>query len=83
MFHISWNKDAKKVIGRLDLYGVIILIGYILIEVFRDHIIKYITHDFEVTTIGFAVLAGIMFGRVFGTRGKILQVLRTEKIFKI
>lgn len=81
MFHISWNDDAKKVVSRLDLFGIIILIGYIAFEIFREKIVAYITHDFQVGTIGFAVLAGIMFGRFWGTRGKIVQILREQEIF--
>jgi hypothetical protein len=81
MYHISWNKDSEKVVGKLDLYGIIVLILYVLFEIFRDNIVTYITHGFEVGTIGFAVLAGIMIGRVMGTRGKITQVLKEQKVF--
>lgn len=81
MYNISWSHDMKKVIGRLDLFGIIILIFYLAIELSRDKIIAYFTNDFEVVTIGFAVLAGIMLGRVIGTRGKILQVLKEQEIF--
>jgi hypothetical protein len=81
MYHISWDKDAKRVISRLDLFGIIILILYVALEIFREKIVGYITHDFEVGTIGFAVLAGIMFGRVLGTRGKILKILKEQKVF--
>jgi len=81
MYHISWNNDSEKVVGKLDLYGIIVLILYVLFEIFRDNIVTYITHGFEVGTIGFAVLAGIMIGRVMGTRGKITQVLKEQKVF--
>lgn len=81
MYHISWNKDSKKVVGRLDLYGIIILAAYVLLELSRDTIVSYITHGFEVGTIGFAILAGIMIGRVLGTQGKISQVLKDQQVF--
>lgn len=82
MYHISWDKDAKKVISRLDAYGIVILILYILLEVFRGKVVGFFTHNFEVETVGFAVLAGIMFGRVIGTRGKIIRILTEQKVFK-
>lgn len=82
MFHTSWDKNAKKVVSRLDVYGVIILILYIAFEISRERIVGFITHDFETGTIGFAVLTGIMFGRIIGTRGRIIDVLREQKIFK-
>jgi hypothetical protein len=82
MYHISWDKNAKKVISRLDIYGIIILVLYVLLEIFRERIVGFVTHDFEVGTIGFAILAGIMFGRVLGTRGKIIKVLNDQRVFK-
>lgn len=81
MFHTSWNDDTKKVVSRLDAFGVVILILYILFEIFRERIVGYFTHDFQVGTVGFAILAGIMFGRVLGTRGRIIQILKEQKIF--
>ncbi|MDP3940772.1 MAG: hypothetical protein Q8Q49_00525 [bacterium] len=81
MFHTSWNKDAKKVISRFDTFGIGILVLYIVFELLRERIVGYFTHDVQVGTVGFAVLAGIMFGRVIGTRGKIVEILKEQKIF--
>lgn len=81
MFRTSWNHDAKKVVSRLDIFGVGILISYMLLEVFRGKIVGYFTHGLQVETVGFAFLAGIMFGRVLGTRGRIIEVLKEQKIF--
>jgi hypothetical protein len=81
MFHISWDSDAKRVVGRLDIFGIGILIIYAIVEIFRNQIVSYFTHGTEVTAVSFAVLAGIMFGRVLGMRGKIIKILKEEKIF--
>ncbi len=75
------NKDAKKVVSRLDTFGIGILILYFLFEILRGNIVGFFTHDVQVATTGFAVLAGIMFGRVLGTRGKIIEVLEEQKVF--
>ncbi len=82
MFHTRWDKNVGKVIGRLDLYGIGILGIYIFFEIMRDKIVAYFTHDIQVGTVSFAVLAGIMFGRFIGTRGKIIKILLEEKVFK-
>ncbi len=82
MFHISWSHDAKKVVSRLDVFGIGILVLYIFFTLLRTRIVGYFTHNFEVGTVGFALLSGILFGRALGTRGKIIEVLRTQKIFK-
>jgi hypothetical protein len=81
MYHTSWNHDAKKVVSKLDAFGIAILVGYVLFEVFREKIVGYFTHDFQVATVGFAVLAGIMLGRVLGTRGQIIAVLKEQEVF--
>lgn len=81
MFHTSWNKNAKQIISRLDTFGIVILIGYIIFTLFRSKLIAYLTQGVDVTTIGFAVLTGIMIGRLIGTRGKIIQILKEEKVF--
>ena len=80
MYHTTWNKDTKKVISRLDTFGIIILVVYVVFELLRERIVGYFTHDFQVGTVGFALLAGIMFGRVLGTRGKIFKILKEQKI---
>lgn len=78
MFHISWNHDADKVVSRLDIFGSVILILYIVLEFFRGRIIGYFTHGSEVTAVTFALFAGVMFGRVLGMRGRIIDVLKEQ-----
>lgn len=80
MFHVSWNHDAKKVVSQMDIFGIFILIMYIAFEISRDRAVDYVTHGFQVGTIGFAILAGIMFGRVIGTSGQILKVMREQNV---
>lgn len=82
MFHTSWNKDTKKVVSRFDVFGIGILIIYVILELLRGRIVGYFTHNTQVGTVGFAVLAGVMFGRVVGTRGKIMKVLKEQEIIK-
>jgi hypothetical protein len=81
MFHISWNKDAKKIVSRLDEYGVIILVLYILFELKREWIVSNFVQGAIIGPTSFSLLTGIMIGRVLGTRGRIVQVLREQKVF--
>lgn len=80
MFKMSWDKDAKKIVGRLDIYGIIILVIYVGFEIFRGKIVGYFTHNFQVAPVGFAVLAGIMFGRVLGTYTWVIKILKEQEI---
>lgn len=81
MYHISWNHNASKVVGRLDLFGIFILVFYIIFELSRERIVSYFVQGPTVGAISFSILAGIMIGRVLGTRGRIIKVLQQQKIF--
>ncbi len=82
MFLLSWHKDAKKVISRLDIVGGAILVLYIVFAIFRGKIIGHFVQGTEVTGTSLAVVAGIMIGRVFGTGNKIVSILKEQNLFK-
>lgn len=73
--HISWDENSQKVISRLDTYGLVILICYGIFEFFRKSVVSYFIHGPVVISASFAILAGIMIGRVLGIRGKIKSVI--------
>jgi FtsH-binding integral membrane protein len=75
MFRISWDKDAQMVISSLDTLGVIVLIIYFLLEIFRKQIAAYFFHSELTLSLTFAALAGIMIGRVIGMRFKVRKIL--------
>lgn len=81
MFHISWDHDAQKVVSQFDLFGGIILAGYIVFEISREWLFSQYIHGAIAGAITFAFIAGVMIGRVLGTRGKIRQVLKEQKVF--
>lgn len=76
---ISWDEKIGKVVGRFDLYGLVLLALLILFQIFRENIIRGYIDETDVTTTGFAVLAGIMYGRVLGIRGSVVRVLKERK----
>ncbi|MEJ0001868.1 MAG: hypothetical protein WDN09_01635 [bacterium] len=80
MYKISWDKNAAQVISKFDAVGVIILVLYVVFEVFRSKIVGYFVHGPSVLAVSFAILAGIMYGRVFGIRGKVRQVFEEEGV---
>ncbi len=75
ILNISWDHNSQKVISRLDAYGIMVLILYIVFEINREKVVGYFVHGSLVFIVSFSVLAGIMIGRVIGMRGKILQVI--------
>jgi hypothetical protein len=82
IFHLSWNKDGAQIIGKIDMIGWIVLGGYVLFEVVRNLLFETVFHTgFSTTAITFAFVAAALVGRVLGLRGRILKILKTEKVF--
>ncbi len=79
---ISWSDKASKVMARMDIFGVGILVLYILFEVFRERIVGRFVDDADVTVTSFSILAGIMYGRVLGIRGNVVRVLKEQDLIE-
>ena len=72
---VSWDAGAQKVVSRIDMYGFIILILYILSVSLREQIIAYFVNGSAILATTFAFAAGIMFGRVWGIHGRVIEVI--------
>ena len=82
MSHLSWDKDGQKVVSRFDTLGIIILVCYILISVFRNRLVGIFIHGPALGAFSFSLIAATMLGRVIGTRNSIYGILRDEGILK-
>ncbi len=80
IFVISWDGKAGQVISKFDTVGIILLVMYIVFEIFRTKIVGYFVNRHSVFAVSFAILAGIMYGRFLGIRGKIRQIFEEEGI---
>jgi uncharacterized membrane protein len=80
MYKITWNKHEAEVVGRIDIYGVIVLVLFALFELNRNTIAGTYVHGPSLGAIGFVLITSALFGRILGTSRKILRVLKTEKI---
>jgi hypothetical protein len=80
MYHLSWNHDAKKIVSRLDVVGVIILVVYIAFVIVRSKLIGYFVAAPVVGAVSFSITAGVMLGRVVGTRNAIIEILREREL---
>jgi uncharacterized protein (DUF697 family) len=80
MYHLSWNHDAKKIVSRLDTVGIIILVCYMAFVLIRSKLIGYFVAAPMVGAVGFSITAGIMIGRVIGTRNAIIEILKEREL---
>lgn len=81
MYHLSWDHDGRKIVSRMDMFGIIILVLYMLSALLRRTVISYFVHGPAITGVSIAIATGIMIGRVFGMRGRIIQVLKEQDVF--
>lgn len=76
MYVISWDKDADRVVSRMDIYGVIFLAAYILFEISSEHFIKQWFRGPLVLTVILSLVGGTLLGRGFGMIKKIVRLLK-------
>lgn len=82
IFHLSWSQDGARVVGRIDRIGWFVLGAYIVFEIARTFffqtILGYATS--QATAITFAFVSSALLSRVLGLRGRILRVLKAERV---
>ncbi|HKX23743.1 MAG TPA: hypothetical protein VJM46_00755 [Candidatus Saccharimonadales bacterium] len=80
MYKITWNHREAQVIGRMDRYGVIVLVLFVLFELNRDHIARLFVSGESIGTIALVLMTAALYGRILGTAKQILRVLEDEGI---
>jgi hypothetical protein len=78
MYKIWWDTDAAKVASRLDIYGVILLVAYVIFEITGEHYIRQIFAGPMILTMILALSGGAVLGRGIGIGRKMLSVLRAN-----
>lgn len=80
MNHYSWDAEAAKVIGRIDLLGGIILLLYIIFELSRDWLFGHWLAGGTLATFTIALTTGAMLGRVVAMSHGIRRLLQSAGI---
>lgn len=84
MYHLSWDTETNQVVSNMDLLGAIIFFSYILFNIFRSILVGYWTEGTTYTGIIISITAGVMVGRIMGTKHSITRIKEDlESIKKI
>lgn len=75
IFYILWHPEKKKVVFRLDTFGIILLILYLFIEYEREWVFKHWLSGDELNAFVLLVFGGLLLGRFIGTTMKINNIL--------
>lgn len=77
IFALSWDLDARKVVGRIDVAGVVILVLYLVFSIFRSRIVGSFVQGELLGAVSIALLAGVFVGQLVGTARGIARVFRS------
>ncbi|MDD3694305.1 MAG: hypothetical protein PHC89_02850 [Candidatus Pacebacteria bacterium] len=75
---ISWDKDSEMVISKFNLSSIVLIISYILFEINREYIVSRFISGPSVIAVSFAIFSGIMGGRYFLIKQKVLKILKHQ-----
>ncbi|MEN8123890.1 MAG: hypothetical protein ABFR32_02085 [Bacteroidota bacterium] len=73
--NVTWDSKGHKIVKEFDIVGGILLILFILFTIFKKKIVYEITHLNHISAIVLSLNAGVMLGRIFTIRHKIIKTL--------
>lgn len=78
MLKIYWSDSAGKVLSRIDTFGLIVLILFFAFDFFHPKLVGLFVYGEDFPLACFAILTGVVYGRVLGFRGSIYRVLKQK-----
>ena len=78
MHNITWDTETRKTVTKMDRFGIIILVLYLLFAISRRWIFSHWLQGYALSAFSLSVAAGGMLGRLWTTRQKIRQILKQE-----
>ena len=77
MQRLDWDSFEQRMVGRFDVLGVLVLLAYIAFALNRSRIVEAWVPAVHAPATSLAVLAGLMFGQVLGTRRGLINLGRS------
>lgn len=75
---VVWNEETGKAITKMDVFGGVILVAYIVFAIFRKNIVGHWLTGHALSAFIMWLSGSIMLGRLFTLRASILKVLRDQ-----
>jgi len=76
--NVVWHEETNKAITKMDKFGIIILVSYIVFAVFRKKLLAHWLTGHQLSTFVIFLSAGIMLGRLITIRGRLYKVLQGQ-----
>jgi hypothetical protein len=75
---IIWHEEDGKAIAKMDAFGIMILVAYIVFAIFRKQIFGHWLAGHELSGFIIWFSSGIMLGRLLTLRKMVIKVLRGQ-----
>lgn len=80
IFKLGWHQDTQKVVMSLDRMSFILIGVYILFRIFGDQVLGHYIHGQALTAFSFALLSGILLGRLISIWSGVTRILKQQGI---
>ena len=77
-YNVVWHEKAGKAVSKMDVFGGLILVAYIVFAIFRKDIVGHWLAGHALSAFVIWLSGGIMLGRLVTLRGRILKVLKSQ-----
>ncbi|MGC5032983.1 hypothetical protein [Micromonospora sp. DT229] len=68
MLRLRWDGFEKRVVGKIDAIGVVVLLCYVTFSILRVRIVGMWVPASQVAATSMGVLSGVMLGQILGIR---------------
>ncbi|AMM51987.1 hypothetical protein TH61_13465 [Rufibacter sp. DG15C] len=72
---IEWQEESSKIIARFDRISVLTLLCYLVFTFSKKWVFGHWIHGDMLSAFTYAILFGVMTGRLFYMRRKVLRIL--------
>jgi hypothetical protein len=76
MTRLEWDQFEKRIQGRVDAVGLVVLVAYLAFTIFRSRIVDLWVPATQVAATSMGVLSGAMLGQVVGIRRGLRSLAR-------
>lgn len=77
IFHLHWDEDSQQVISNMDRLGVLVLLLYLLVVIYRRFFLENYFEGAPLLILTLSIIAGTMIGRLLTTIVLVKKILRS------
>ena len=80
IFKLGWHQDTQKVVMSLDRMSFVLIGLYVAFRIFGEQLLGNYIHGAALTAFSFALLSGILIGRLVSIWSGVSRILKEQGI---